>query len=93
VSSLGPIDYVGNGLILVFSGWAIVELFLLRAAAIRALLFVLLMNFGLTAVNLLETNWLEAVGLSGMVTVGVSWAVLAAVLAYAWKLKRDGVLS
>ena len=91
-ASLGPVDYLGNVLILAISGWAIFELFELRKAAVRALIIVLIMNLGLTAFHLLATNWVEAVGSSGIYRVVVSWAVLAVVLVYAWMLQREGVL-
>ena len=34
--SLGPVDYLGNLLILLISAWAVVEFFLMRKAAVRA---------------------------------------------------------
>lgn len=92
-ASLGPLDYLGNFLGLAISGWAVIELFLLRQAAVRAFLVVLIMNLGLTAFHLLSTNWTEAIGRSGLFPVVVSWMVSAGVLIYAWALKRRHVLS
>jgi hypothetical protein len=92
-ASLGPVDYLGNLLILLLSAWAVIELFLLRDAAVRAFVIALLMNVALTAVHLLATNWREAAGGSGLTMVAVSWAISAAVLLYARKLQRQGVLT
>jgi hypothetical protein len=90
--SLGPIDYLGNLLILLISGWAVVEFFLLRRAAVRAFVIALAMNVALTAFHLMATNWREAAGGSGLPTVIVSWIVSVAVLLYARNLERRGVL-
>ena len=51
--SLGPVDYLGNLLILLISAWAVIELFLLRNAAVRAFIIALVMNVGLTAFHLI----------------------------------------
>jgi hypothetical protein len=90
--SLGPVDYLGNLLILLISAWAVVEFFLLRKAAVRAFVIALAMNVALTAFHLMATNWREAAGGSGLPTVIVSWIVSVAVLLYAQNLQRRGVL-
>jgi hypothetical protein len=91
--SLGPVDYLGNSLILLISTWAVIELFLMRKAAVRAFVIALAMNVGLTAFHLIATNWREAAGGSGLATVVVSWIVSAVVLLYARQLERRGVLT
>lgn len=91
-ASLGPVDYLGNSLALLISAWAVIEFFLLRKAAVRAFLVALVMNMGLTAFHLIETNWSEAAGGSGVLMVMLSWAVSIAVLLYAKSLDRRGVL-
>ena len=92
-ASLGPVDYVGNSVILLISAWAVVELFLMRKAAVRAFMIALVMNVGLTIFHLLATNWQEAVGRTGLFTVIMSWCVSVGVLLYAKKLQRRGVLT
>ena len=92
-TSLGPVDYLGNSLILLISGWAVVEFFFLRKAAVRAFVVALVMNVALTAFHLLATNWKEAAGGSGLLTVIVSWIVSVGVLLYARTLQRHGVLT
>jgi len=92
-ASLGPLDYLGNSLALLISAWAAIEFFLLRRAAVRAFVVALIMNLGLTAFHLLATNWREAAGGSGVATVMLSWIISAAVLLYARKLERDGILT
>jgi hypothetical protein len=91
--SLGPVDYLGNLLILLISAWAVVELFLMRQAALRAFVIALIMNVGLTAFHLLATNWREAAGGSGLATVIVSWIVSVGVLLYAKHLSHRGLLT
>jgi hypothetical protein len=90
--SLGPVDYLGNLLILLISAWAVVEFFRMRKAAVRAFVIALAMNVGLTAFHLIATNWREAAGGSGLATVIVSWIVSVGVLLYAQKLLDRGVL-
>ena len=53
----------------------------------------LVMNIGLTAFHLIATNWREAVGESGLVTVVVSWIVSVGVVPYAKQLQHRGVLT
>jgi hypothetical protein len=91
-ASLGPLDYIGNLLILLISAWAVVEFFLMRKAAVRAFVIALAMNVALTAFHLLATNWREAAGGSGLLTVIVSWIVSVGILLYAKNLQRRGVL-
>ncbi|HTL02312.1 MAG TPA: hypothetical protein VL243_08800 [Vicinamibacterales bacterium] len=91
--SLGPVDYLGNVLILLIGAWAVLELFLMRKAAVRAFVIALVMNVGLTAFHLLATNWREAAGGSGLATVIVSWIVSVGVLLYAKRLSNRGVLT
>ena len=91
-ASLGPVDYLGNALTLIISAWAAIEFFLLRSAAVRAFVIGLVMNVGLTAFHLLATNWRDAAGSSGLLTVAVSWIVSVGVLLYAMALQRRGVL-
>ena len=91
--SLGPVDYLGNVLILLISAWAVVEFFLMRKAAVRAFVIALIMNVGLTAFHLLATNWREAAGGSGLATVIVSWIVSVGVLLYAKQLLHRGLLT
>jgi hypothetical protein len=90
--SLGPVDYMGNLLILLISTWAVIEFFLMRKAAVRAFVIALLLNMALTAFHLMATNWREATGDSGLATVIVSWIVSLGVLMYAENLQRRGVL-
>jgi hypothetical protein len=92
-ASLGPVDYLGNLLTLLISAWAVIELFLMRKAAVRAFVIALIMNVGLTAFHLIATNWKEAAGSSGLVTVVVSWVVSIAVLLYANRLQQRGQLT
>jgi hypothetical protein len=92
-ASLGPIDYLGNLLILLISAWAVVEFFLMRKAAVRAFLIALILNAALTAFHLLATNWTDAVGGSGVAMVSASWIVSVCVLLYARHLQRRGVLT
>jgi len=75
------------------SAWAVLELFLMRKAAVRAFVIALVMNVGLTAFHLLATNWREAAGGSGLATVIVSWIVSVGVLLYAKRLSDRGVLT
>ena len=91
--SLGPIDYLGNFLILLISAWAVIEFFLMRKAAVRAFVIALLMNILLTAFHLVATNWREAAGGSALATVIVSWFVSVGVLLYAKSLDRRGMLT
>ena len=91
--SLGPVDYLGNSLILLISAWAVVEFFLMRKAAVRAFVIALVMNIGLTAFHLVATNWREAAGESALATVIVSWIVSVGVLLYAKHLQQRGLLT
>ena len=91
--SLGPIDYLGNSLILLISAWAVLEFFLMRKAAVRAFIIALVMNVALTAFHLVATNWREAAGGSGLATVVVSWIVSVAVVLYAKNLQHRGLLT
>jgi hypothetical protein len=92
-ASLGPLDYLGTSVILLLVAWAVVELFLMRNAAVLAFLIALVMNVGLTIVHLLATNWREAAGGSGLTTVLVSWTISVAVLAYARWLQHRKLLT
>ena len=91
--SLGPVDYLGNLLILLISAWAVIEFFLMRKAAVRAFVIALIMNVGLTAFHLVATNWREAAGESALATVIVSWVVSVGVLLYAKQLQQRGLLT
>ncbi len=91
--SLGPVDYLGNSLILFISAWAVIEFFLMRKAAVRAFVIALVMNIALTAFHLIATNWREAAGGSGLATVVVSWIVSVGVILYARHLQRRGLLT
>jgi hypothetical protein len=90
--SLGPVDYLGNTLILLISAWAVLEFFRLRKAAVRAFAVALGLNVALTLFHLVATNWREAAGGSGLATVVVSWIVSVGVLLYARHLQQRGVL-
>lgn len=91
--SLGPVDYLGNSLILFISAWAVVEFFMMRKTAVRAFVFALALNVSLTMFHLIATNWREAAGGSGLATVVVSWIVSVGVLVYARTLLRRGLLT
>ena len=91
--SLGPVDYLGNLLILFISMWAVIEFFMMRKAAVRAFLFALALNVSLTMFHLIATNWREAAGGSGLATVVVSWIVSVGVLVYARTLLNRGLLT
>ena len=47
--TLGPTDYIGGATTLLLSSWAAVELFRLRARAVRILFVVLVLNVGSAA--------------------------------------------
>ena len=91
--TLGPTDYIGGATTLLLSSWAAVELFRLRARAVRILFVVLVLNVGASLYHLLATNWSDALGMTGLASVTAGLSVLAVILVYAWTLERRGVLA
>jgi hypothetical protein len=91
--TLGPTDYIGGATTLLLSSWAAVELFRLRARAVRILFVVLVLNVGASLYHLLATNWSDALGMTGLASVTAGLSVLAIILVYAWTLERRGVLA
>ena len=91
--TLGPTDYIGGATTLLLSSWAAVELFRLRARAVRILFVVLVLNVGASLYHLLATNWSDALGMTGLAGVAAGLSLLAIILVYAWTLERRGVLA
>ena len=91
--TLGPTDYAGGATTLLLSSWGAIELFRLRARAVKILLVVLVLNIGASLYHFLATNWSDALGMTGLAGVAAGLSLLAIILVYAWTLRRRGVLS
>jgi hypothetical protein len=92
-ASLTSIDWVLTLTIGVAGFTAAVFLFLLRRVAVTLFSVALVLNLGLTAFQMIRTNFIEAIGGPGLVGAFLGWLILIAVIVYARGLGRRGVLS
>jgi len=92
-ASLTSVDWFFSLSIGVIGFAGAISLFLLRrlAAVLFSVAFVL--NLTLTAFQTMRTNWAEALGGSGLFAVLFGWVILVAVILYAHRLTKRGVLS
>lgn len=72
---------------------AAVCLFLLRRVAVALFSAALVLNLAFTALHVMRTSWSEAIGGAGLVGALIGWLILVAVILYARRLAKQGVLS
>lgn len=92
-ASLSAVDWLLSLAIAVVGVSAALFLFLLRRVAIILFSLELTLNIASIAFALLRTNWIEAVGASGLVGAIVGLLIPVAVILYSLTLARRGVLS
>jgi len=85
-------DYALSGVALIVNLAAAILLFMLRRPALY--FFVGTFVFGLLMVvyNIVAKNWLEAVGVPGLVGAFFGWGINIAIILYVWHLFKKGVL-
>jgi len=91
-ASLTSVDWFLTLSIGVTSIAGAIALFLLRRLAVILFSVSLALNFGLTAFQIMRTNWIEAIGGPGLFGILVAWLILVAVILYARHLSKRGVL-
>jgi hypothetical protein len=90
--SLNGVDY-GLGLInSALSLTAAIFLFRLRRPALYFFAAVFILGVFIQVYSMVAKNWFAAVGLMGLVTAPIIWALQVALLGYVWHLYRKGVL-
>ena len=92
-TSLTGVDWFFSLAIGVISMSAAVCLFLLRRVAVALFSVALVLNLALSAFHVMRTNWIEVLGGAGLVGVLGGWLVLVAVIVYARRLAKRGLLS
>lgn len=92
LSSLSAIDWICSIGIGVVSLSAALSLFLLRRISVGLFTAALALNLTYTAIQILTTNWLEAIGGPGFLGMLIGWTILVFVILYARKLAKRGVL-
>lgn len=92
-TSLTGVDLLFTLAIGVLGLYAAISLFLLRRVAVALFSVALACNLVFTAVHVMRTNWIEALGNAGLVGAVFGWTILIAVILYARRLAKRGVLS
>lgn len=92
-ASLTGVDWFFSLSIGVIGFSAAVSLFLLRRVAVVLFSVALALNLAFTAFQTMRTNWVEAIGGTGLVGALFGWLILLAVIVYARGLTKKGVLS
>lgn len=92
-ASLTGVDWFFSLAIGVIGFSAAVCLFLLRRVAVALFSVALALNLVFTAFHVMRTNWTEALGGAGLLGALFGWLILVAVIVYARRLAKRGVLS
>lgn len=92
-ASLGLFDWITTILIMILSLSAAISLFLLRKISVFLFSIVLFLNTILTLLQILQTNWAEAVGIPGLIGVIIGWMILIIIFLYAKNLAKKQILS
>lgn len=98
IQSLTPFDHALSLIALLLSGFGALELFRLKKRAATVLAAYGLFKVATTAYIYMKPTYrafLASMGSSNIfrhVGMYVGWAIIAAIIAYAFKLRRDGVL-
>ena len=92
-ASLTGVDWFFSLAIGVIGFTAAVFLFLLRRIAAVLFSVALALNLAFTAFQTMRTNWITAIGPAGLVGALLGWLILVAVIVYARRLTKRGVLS
>lgn len=92
-ASLTGVDWFFSLAIGIIGFSAAIFLFLLRRIAVALFSVALALNLALTTVHVVRTNWSEALGGAGLVGAVFGWLILVAVIVYARRLAKNGVLS
>ena len=90
---LTPLDWVFTLTISVTGLSGAVAFFLLRKIAVSLFQLALVLNVTFTIFHLTRSNWIEATGPSGIVGLLLAWAIHIAVILYARRLAKRGVLA
>jgi hypothetical protein len=71
--------------------WAVL-FFMLRRVSLYVFAGALLLSVAVTIYNIVAKDWLDAVGVAGLIGAGVGWGLNLAILYYNWHLCRKGIL-
>lgn len=92
-ASLTPFDWVFTLAISVTGVSGAIAFFRLRKVAVSLFQLALVLNVTFTIFHLTRSNWIEATGPSGIVGLLLAWAIHIAVILYARRLAKRGVLA
>ncbi len=93
LANLGILDFVATVGLTLLSFTAAVFLFCLQRTAVDLFAIALAYNLAFSLIHLLTTHWAQAFGGSGIVGASFGWCIPVAVLLYARRLAREGVLT
>jgi len=91
-ANLSIFDYASTVVLTAINITAAVLLFRLRRTAVPFFAATLVFTLGLTIRAVFRSNWLEALSLGGLVGASLGWLTALAVLLYATRLRRRGIL-
>lgn len=92
-AAMTAFDHALTAFVVLLNLGAAVLLFRLRRQAPPIFTFAFAVGVGTVVYQILTTNWLEAVGIFGLVGAAIGWAINVAVIVYTWTLRKRGVLA
>ena len=92
-ANLSALDFLATVGLAVLVLIAATSLFFLHRVAVRLFAIVLACNVGFTILHLLSSNFVEASGGRGVTGMIGAWIVLVAILLYAMRLSKRGILT
>ncbi len=92
-AAMTAVDHVLTAFVVLLNVGAGVLLFRLKRQAPPIFTFAFAVGVATVVYQVITTNWLEAVGIFGLVGAAVGWVINSAVIAYAWRLRKRGVLA
>jgi hypothetical protein len=91
-ASLGVLDYAGMIALSLVMLAAVIQLFRLKRSSIPLLYGAFAVNIGITLLSALRTNFTQAIGGAAFVGMLLGWGLLVAIIIYARRLRKQGVL-
>ena len=92
-ASLTPFDWVFTLAISVTGVSGAIAFFRLRKVAVSLFQLALVLNVTFTLYHVARTSWMAATGASGGLGLVIAWGIILAVILYARRLAKRGVLA
>jgi hypothetical protein len=91
--NLGVFDHLSTIALGIITLTATISLFRLRRSAVALFTTALAFNVALTAFHAVAKGWTQASGGTGLIATSLAWLTLGAIIAYARRLAKRGVLA